>query len=249
MRRIKTILLFLVTAGLIAAGANLPKLTAALSDRETMNQAGSHPMQSVSLDLSGERKPLSPAGKLVLLRGGKTIAITENEANMTQAEINGALETQMEAYIDAGIFAWFDYTSWITQPYLCIDPDKPENYGIFWTVTIVNENEPYQSLLMDIDDETGRICSIRFDQYSSYSLDGVWERNHTVMDAFARVYLSQLGLIDAANAEPNLEYGELDGEVLFGGFTFTDSDYGQIPLEFYVTGSGSFWLYIPEFLE
>lgn len=252
MRTLKTMLIFLVTVGLIAAGANLPKLVAAVMDQDTMNQAGYRAMQSVALDLSGERRPLSTAGKLVLLRQGRTIAITEREASMTEAEVNAALEAQMDQYIAAGIFGWFDFTSWITQPYLCIAPDEPDHYNIFWTVTIVNENKPYQSLNVDIDDETGKIYAIRFDQYGSYSLDGVWERNFSTMEAFVSIYLSQLGLPETeqnAAVEPNMEYGELDGEVLYGGFTFMDSEYGQIGIEFYVTGAGSFYVYIPEFLE
>lgn len=246
MRKLNTILIFLVTVALLAVGAALPGLVAMVTDGNHLNQPGTRQMQSIDLDLSGERQALSTAGKIDLLRRGQMIAITEKEAAMTSADVNAAVETAMAEYIDAGIFDWFEFTSWDARPSLCIDPDSPDNYGIFWTVTIVNENEPYQSLGMDIDDETGKVYSIRYDIYGEYSLEGVWERNAAVMDVFTHVYLTGLGFLDETqHVEPNMEYGELDGEVLYGGLHFRNEEYGQMTIEFYVTGTGSFWVYFP----
>lgn len=246
MRKIRTWLICLTAVALIAAGANLPRFVAGVMDREIINQSGSRDMASIALDLSGERRSLSTAGKLALLRQGTFISVTENEATMTEAEVNAAVEEAMDEYIAAGIFDWFDYTAWTTQPKLCIDRNAPDNYGLFWTVTVINELEPYQTLMLDIDDETGKIYSIHYDCYGTYSLESVWERNAAVMDAFTHVYLNQLGLLDQENMEPYMEYGELDGEVLYGRFLLTDADHGEIAMEFYVTGTGSFWNFFPE---
>lgn len=247
MKKVKTWLILLITILLILGIASLPVLTAAALDRNHLNKPGSREMASIALDLSGERQALSPAGKIDLLSRGKTIGITEREASRTAAEINGALEEQMDAYVAAGIFEWFGYTSWIAQPYLCVDLEEPDNYSIFWSVTIVNENKPYQSLGVDLDDETGKIYSIRYDVYGEYDLDGVWERNAATLDAFAHIYLDQLDFMeDPQNMGPNMEYGELDGEVLCGAFSMKDQEYGEIGIEFYTTGSGGFWIYFPE---
>lgn len=245
MRRLKNAMVFLVTLGLLAVGAGLPRLVAVATDRNHLDQPGTREMQSIDLDLSGERRELSVGGKIDLLRHCQIIDITEKEATMTVAEVNAAAEAAMAEYVDAGIFQWFDITSWTSQPKLCIDPDAPDNYGIFWMVTVINELKPYQSLGIDIDDETGTVYSIRYDLYGEYSLDGVWERNYSTMDAVSHVYLNQLGLLEQ-NMEPNIEYGELDGEVLCGRFFFKDDDFGKIGIEFYVTGTGSFWVYFTE---
>lgn len=244
MRNFKILLSLLMTLALIAAGANLPRFVSDRMDREIMGQSGSRDMASIALDLSGENRKLTTAEKITLLSRGKTIAVSENEASMTMAEVNAAVEKQMEAYIDAGIFEWFEYTSWITQPYLCVDPQAPENFALFWTVTIVNEMHPYQTLGVDIDDETGTIYSIRYDQLGSFPVEDVWEQNYANMDAFVHVYLNQLGLLDA-NMEPHLEYGELDGLVLCAEFVFTEAGYGKCALEFYMTAPGGYWIYFP----
>lgn len=244
MRTFRTAVILLTTLVLLAMGAFLPMLIAAATDCDR-SQSGSRALTAIDLNVSdanGASRSLSAAGKIALLRDGKMINITEKEASMTEAEVNAAVEAAMEEYTDAGIFDWFEYTAWNVQPWLCIDPNAPDNYGIFWTVTIINENAPYQSLGMDIDDHTGKIYSIRYDIYGDYSLVGVWERNTATMDAVARVYLNQLELL---NAEPYVEFAELDGEVLCGRFCASDAEYGETYIEFYVTGTGSFWVYFP----
>ena len=248
MRTFRTAVILLITLALLIIGAFLPMLIAAATDCDR-NQSGSRALTSIELNVSdanGESRSLSAAGNIALLRDGKMINITEKEASMTDAEVNAAVEAAMEEYIEAGIFDWFEYTAWNAQPWLCIDPDAPDNYGIFWTVTILNENEPYQSLVMDIDDHTGIIYSIRYDINGEYSLVGVWERNTATMDAVVHVYLNQLELLNTeVNAEPYVEYAELDGEVLCGRFCANDAEYGETYIEFYVTGTGSFWVYFP----
>ena len=247
MKKLRNTLLLLLTAVLIALGAVLPKITAALVDRETVIQTGSRDMTPIALDVNGEVRSLSAVEKIDLLRKGQMIAITEKEAAMTEADVNAALEIAMREYEDAGIFGWFDFDAWNVQPMLCIDPNSPENYAIFWDVTIINKMAPYQTLGVDIDDETGKIYSIRYDIYGEYSLNGVWERNMATMDAFVHVYLTQLGFLDEQqNVEPRIEYGELDGEVLYGGLFLQNEDDGQTAIDFYVTGTGSFWNYFPE---
>lgn len=249
MRKFRTALILLITMAFLTLGAFLPMLIAAATDCN-LNQSGSRELPSIALDVSdsnGEPRSLSAAGKIALLRDGKMINITEKEASMTDAEVNAAVEAAMEEYTVAGIFDWFEHTAWNTQPKLCIDPDAPDNYGIFWTVAILNENQPYQSLVMDIDDHTGKVFSIRYDIFGEYSLDGIEERNSGIRDTFVHVYLGQLGILDSReNEEPYVEYGELDGEVFYGVFLLQDEEYGDIPIEFYVAGPGSFWVYFPE---
>lgn len=244
MRKLKSFAVLLLTWALIAAGANLPRLISERMDRQTAGRFGSREMTSIALDLSGEQERLTTAGKLDLLSRGQNIAITEREASMTVAEVNAAFEMQIEQYVAAGIFEWFEYTSWITQPNLCVDQTAPHNYNIFWTVTVISEHAPYQVLMADIDDETGRIFSIRFETNGTYAPDGVMERNAAIMDAFVPIYLQQLGLMEE-NMEPVIEYGEMDGDVMWSQFAFKDRDCGTITIEFYVFGPGGFYNHFP----
>lgn len=249
MRKLKVLLLILLTILLLIVGANLPKVVAAVQD-STANTVGYSDMQSVSLDLSGTRSSLSTAEKLLLLRSNNILSITEDEASMTLDEVYAAMEAAMEPYEDAGIFQWFKATSADYIPVICLDPENPERYNIFWSVSMVNKNEPYQILMLDIDDETGIPFSIRYETYGSYSLNNVLERNYTVMKAFTDIYFRQLGWTESADyaesTDTGYEYGVLDGEVSLSRYSFGDVRYGEVIIDFYVTGTGSFYNYFPD---
>lgn len=249
MRKLKAPLLILLTILLLIAGANLPKAAAVVQD-STANTVGYSDMQSVSLDLSGNRGSLSVEEKLLLLRDNNILSITEDEASMTLEEVQAAVDAAMRPYEDAGIFQWFKASSANYVPVLCLDPEDPERYNIFWSVSFVNKNEPYQILMLDIDDETGIPFSIRYEIYGSYDLKNVLERNYTVMRAFTDIYFRQLGWTEVADYAESTgtgyEYGVLDGEVSLSRYSFGDARYGEINIEFYVTGTGSFYNYFSD---
>lgn len=250
MRELKNLLILLITLGLLVLGANLPGLVAALQDSATAGSAGYSDIQPVSLDLSGERRYLSPVEKLRLLGQYNNIPITAGQAAMTEDDVYATVIAQMDRYAAAGIFEWFEMTSQMAQPFLCVDPQDPSRYNIFWTVTLVNEKEPFQSLIVDMDDETGTICAIRYDLYGTYDVNGVWERSYQVLDAVATVYLNGLGVLadrsETEVAPAFYEYLELDGEVLCGRLAFADDAGEEIRMEFYVNGTGGFYTYFPE---
>lgn len=249
MKTWKKLLLLLVTLLLLAAGAFLPKLSAMLADRDFLNLPGSRDMKSVVLELFRERSNLiTVIGKIELLRSCGTIPITEREASMTEEEAYAALERQMQAYIDAGIVEWFDATLVDFQPNLCMDPEEPEQYGIFWYIDMVNERAPHQSLNVVLDDDTGKIYSICYNRPRESPSGGISERNFAVMEAFTQIYVGQLELFPSdsgAEVEPALEYYGVQDDVLCGGFS-VHGEYGWTRLEFYVSEAGDFYVRFPE---
>lgn len=247
MRKLKIPLLILLTIVLLIAGASLPTIVAAVQDRVTVDHSGFGDMPSIELTLSRDKDSMDAAEKLLLLAADNRIYISEAEANMTADDALTALCAEMDRYIDAGIFEWFDASSISCEPFICIDTNDTQRYNIFWTITMINKNEPYQVLMADMDDETGVIYSLRYEAYQEYALNGVWERNETVMDAFTDLYFQALGWTEAAEYARSTgigyEYLELDGEVSCARYSFGDTQYGEINMEFYVYGSGGFITY------
>ena len=79
-------------------------------------------------------------------------------------------------------------------------------------------------------------------------MDGVWERNKTVVDAFTDIYFTQLGLLDTAeevvnnatDAESIYDYNEVDGGVSEAVYVFRNTLYGEFIIQFTVDGAGGF---------
>lgn len=246
MRNSKISFLILLTILILAAFAALPVIAASVQDNTTVNSSGYHEMESMKLDLNEEKETLPMMGKLALLGHMEWVNIDSSQASMTENEVFQAVETQMKAYEEAGIFQWFDVTLRSATPKLGIDLNDPNNFLVYWTVSFINEKDQSCSLLLDIDDETGKILCIRYDVYDSYSMDGVWERNKTIMDAFTDIYFAQLGMTEAkeyAESEAGYEYYERDGGVSNALYSFGDATYGEINIDFYVEGAGGFFIY------
>lgn len=249
MRKLKIPLLILLTMVTLIACASLPAIAASVQDSATVNHSGYSQMKSMELELTEEKETLPMMGKLALLGHMESVNIDSSQASMTENEVFQAAETQMKAYEDAGIFQWFDVTFRSAVPKLGVDLNDANNFLVYWTVSFINEADQSCSLNLDIDDETGKILCLSYYVYDSYTMDGVWKRNKTIMDAFTDIYFSQLGMTDAKeyaeSIDAGVEYFELDGGVSSALYSFGDVIYGEINMEFYVEGPGGFFLYLP----
>lgn len=249
MKQSKIPTVVLLTALLLAVFALLPKMAASVQDHVTINHFGYSQMQQVQLNLSEKKETIPMMGKLSMLSHIEAVDIDYSQTSMTEEEVYAAAEDWMGDYEEAGIFQWFDITFRSAYPKLGIDMTDAKNYLVFWTVTYTNQNSPHQSLMMDIDDETGKILSIRYAVFDSYSMDGVWKRNQLLADAFTEIYFAQLGMTEAKeyaqSTKTGYEYSARDGGVSSALYRLEDAAYGQILLEFYVEGPGGFYTNFP----
>lgn len=245
MRNFKTSRLILLTILILAAFASLPTIAASVQDCTIVNSSGYRQMQFLKLDLSEEKKTIPMIGKLALISNMENILIDPSQASMTEDEVFQAAESLMKAYEDAGIFQWFDVTVRAAVPQLGVDLNDANNFIVYWTVSFIGENDPGQSLELNIDDETGKILCLSYAVYDSYTMDGVWGRNGTVINAFTDIYFSQLSMTEAKEYAESIEYFERDGGVSSALYSFRDAVYGEIKLEFFAEGSGGFFLNFP----
>ena len=227
----KKVLIFL-TILLVLLGGGMPWIVSAVQDNALLHHSGYRDIEYIQLDFSDR----SMADKLSLLSHSQPVDVTHTQATMTQEEVFAAVEREMAQYEDAGIFQWFEITRRTAQPKLGIDVNDVNRFLVYWTVTYINKKDPSRSLVVDLDDESGKILSIRYEVYDTYSMDGVWERNRATIDAFTEIYFSQLDVTPS-----DYEYFERDGGVSSAMYHFE-----EFAIEFFAEGAGGFYLYFPE---
>lgn len=246
MGKRKIPILILFTVILLIAGASLPAIAASVQDSTTVNHSSYSQMKSMELEFGEEKETLPMMGKLALLGHMESVSIDSSQASMTEKEVFQAAETLMADYENAGIFQWFDVTLRSATPKLGIDLNDPNNFLVYWNVSYINEYDYSRSLLLDIDDETGKIMCLSYYVYDSYTME---KRNKTIMDAFTDVFFSQLGMTEAKEYAESIaagyEYPEVDGGVSYAEYSFGDAIYGEIHVTFCVEGPGGFYLYFP----
>ena len=247
MNKLKLSGLLLLTLALLVLGAALPRIAAFMQDTAIQNRSGHSDMQALQLDLTEERNLLSFMGKLSALGRGEVIGVSQSAVAMSEAEAYAAAEKAMAAYEDAGLFQWFDVSYASAQPYISVSMENTSHTVVYWTVSYMYKKDPNQTLMLDIDDETGKVLRVTYHVYSTFSMDGVWDRNRDALERFAEVYFSQLGLqeqADQAKAAGYYTFYERDGGVSSAQYIFMDEAYGEIVIDLYAEGSGSFFAVI-----
>lgn len=252
MKKLKIPALIILTLGLLYVFACLPKIVSGILDFRSGKSPSYKDILSVKLDISQEGEALSFVDKLFLLRTAQAADLDQGQASMTQAKVEGAVSAFLQQCEDAGIYEAFDPTHVSMQPKLMYDLSDSSEHIVIWTVTMTNKKEPNQTLLLDVDDETGVILCMSYNIYRSYSMDDVWVRNKVVTDRFADLYFDQLGILkEADTAEQNAsfyagyEYKEVDGGVCEAIYTFSNSRNEKFRVQFTVDGAGgimiNFW--------
>lgn len=158
MRKIFSFLLVVIAAALILTGAVLPRIVDSL--RDDGGGVRYADMQSVRLDIGGD---LTVIGKLVLMRGGEALDISESKASSSREEIEALAWKTLYRYQDAGLIAHFDDAYIQVRPTMSMDPQSPGFYVVTWAVIISNEGFPNNLVMMTIDDATGVVLSISYD--------------------------------------------------------------------------------------
>lgn len=252
MGKMKIALALFALACALVITASLPWIVTGVMDWSRIGSRGYADIQPVKLMFGTDEVNIGPQymlDRLKLEASMSSVAIEESDAVMTRQEVVTAALEKMDEYADAGIFTWFDYGEAYATPYLGIDPDRPEQYFVFWTVSMVQEKEPYRSLFLHVDDRSGTILSIRYECYGPYDQDAAKKKSPQIMEKLTNIFFGQLGLDESllANGESEVgtDRGELDGGVLFARYRIPTETMEDVYVDFYVIGTGGFSTYFP----
>ncbi|MBE6978488.1 MAG: hypothetical protein E7438_07675 [Ruminococcaceae bacterium] len=243
MKKRKIPTAIIITMALLYLFACLPRIVSGALDRCSGESPAYNDMLSVKLEISQDEKQMRFPDKLQLLADAQTVNLNQSQASMTEQEVEAAVAVFLQACQDAGIYEPFEPTHLYMQPKLMyVFSDSPK-YLVIWTVTMINKNAPNQTVILDVDDETGAILCPSYNIYRSYTMDDVWERNKTAMDRLTELFFGQLGMQEMADAvEMNAvngsgyEYKETDGGVSEAIYQFDRT----VTVQFTVDGAGGF---------
>lgn len=247
MYRLKAVFVVLLSLALIAGLALLPKGIAGISDFLSNGKPGTASMNTVELTVYSDQtnEPGYMMRKLAMYQQMTTIPISPDQAKMSEEEVLTAAIDGMTLYMEANMFEWFEYHYSSAEPYIGIDPaDKSKNL-IFWAVTFAVNNEPYHQLFLHIDDETGKILYIEYetdgpDQFNYYYP----ENQRFLMEGFVDSFYRPLNLVSHQLIEyknlvsQNVTERKLTDDVTCVRYTFEDSEYGVIIVEFIISPKG-----------
>lgn len=234
MRNGKTALCLALTAALLVGGAFLPKGADLLLDGNKSDGVAYTELRTVELNLKQDEAgaPEGFEAKLALYGGMYTVPVGEEAASLSREQALAAAVGELTAYMDAGLMAWCDFTYQSLELYIGIDPLEPNNNNLFWTVSFVEEGEPYSSIFLHLDDETGKILYLTYDsQLVNYDE----AERQRVAELVPELYFTALGMEDVYQHGVN---SALRKDALVSSCTVSAPAHGEITFECVVSEQG-----------
>ncbi len=247
MKKLKIPLAVLITLGLLLLLACLPKIVSGILDTFFRGKPSYTHIPSVKLDIDRSGQERSFLDKLFILKDAQAVDLNQGQAAMTEAEVEAAVGAFLEQCQSAGIYEPFEPSHTSMKPKLVYRKGDSSQYLIVWSVTMYNKKSPNQNLLLDVDDETGKILSVQYSIYRSFDMEDAWEQNKTRIDRFSQLYFEQLGMMQGEEVAPidqpellGYEYGDVDGGVSEAIYKFSYGDSGALTVKFLADGAGGF---------
>ena len=251
MRKLKILLLILLTVALLIAGANLPRIIAAVQDGNMVNHFSFGEMDSISLDFSepdaGEPETSSSLlEKLALIRDGSFYDIPPDNYTISQSDIEEIVKAGLAPYYDVNLIPedWRDCEV-SALPYMVYSSTPISNYGILWVVTI-HWPQSGDNLELYVDDETGRILYLHYN--TTRSLDLYTDRGYLI--GLSNAYFTSTGISEILEYPEafGVEWVEFDDSGLnakgnkFYSYSFYHPDYASISIQFWLYDDGFYTL-------
>lgn len=250
MGKLKIPALILGTLALLAAFALLPRLVSFVLDNQRENAHSYSDMTSVHLELAAENK-LSMLDKLSLLSDAEAMNITQDQMLMKEAEVYEAVQAFLTRLGDADVCQGFEPTDFSLQPKLVYDLSDPTRNLKLWMLTFLKKEEPGQTLILDVDDETGKILGMSYFGHRVTEEEKSQESNKAVIDRFAQLYFDQLGLpevTDTGEKSPayvaGYEYTDMKEGAAAATYSLFDSFDERVSVQITVDGGGGIWITI-----
>lgn len=241
MRKLKIPVLILITIALLAVGATLPAIAAAVQDQAIVNHSSFGDMESLKLDFSDPGATLL-LQKLTLIRDGSFYTVSPSKTRIRQSEIEQLVKDGLAPYYEAELipYNWHGY-EFSAVPHLVYNDADKDTYAIFWVVCI-HWPETDDNLSLYVDDETGLILYLHYGAAST--LDVYTAQGY--LDALSNAFFASTGISDIW-AEPSAfgvewvmfdDAGVYEKNDKYYVHTIHHPDYGVLEIQFWVYQNG-----------
>jgi len=243
MAKWKNMVLLILAACIIAAGAALPRILSSFQDDAALGQIHYETVPNIMLQIRGE-EPATPLKKLAMMaRMDGGLELSESMASMNSAEAQSRFYEIMQSYIDTGLINAFDPVVYESRCMLVSVTTDPSLNGIIWMATLISgDDQNFAQFDVAIDDETGDLLAV------SYTGDRVFSEGERdlYLSVFPNLYFTSLGMEDYVYyVTPDMNDAYVGDNGLAVRYRFDDAVYGEVNVDFYVDQYG-FYNQFPE---
>lgn len=236
MAKWKNMVLLILAACIIAAGAALPRILSSFQDDAALGQIHYETVPNIMLQIRGE-EPATPLKKLAMMaRMDGGLELSESMASMNSAEAQARFYEIMQYYIDTGLIDAFDPVVYESRCMLVSVTTDPSLNGIIWMATLISgDDQNFAQFDVAIDDETGKLLAV------SYTGDRVFSEaeREKMLCAFTDLYFTGLEIPDYVHfVSSDINGVYLGKNSCAMRYHYVDSVYGEITADLFVNEYG-----------
>ncbi len=193
MYKLRTALLLLLVMAVILGCGALPEIAGSIADGVNQNVPGFAPMVSVSFTPSVPETVTMQyyLDRLALHGNMYSMPVKTEVAAMTEEAVFAAAMEQVQEYEIFGVCLPFADSSVQVESLFAIDIDDVDHTAVYWTVYANTTANPADSLLVYLDDATGKIISIDFESTDSLYKDYTVDERRELIDRLAMTFMGQ----------------------------------------------------------
>lgn len=238
MNKLRILLILLVALAVLAAFAALPQTIAAVQDNRSIGKTQTGAVNPVQLEIREDTSAM--AGLALMSKQSGSIEVPDQVASMTREEVMEAAFAQLQPYVDAGLIAPYEVFYAEAHCLLGQAADNTELNAIYWTVTIVSDEEGLLVIETAMDDQTGRLLHILVtDNFAPYT-----NAPEEILPTFAELYFSALGIHDYGDFAVGELVENYYGDKARGiRYRFVDALYGEILVDLCASEYGFYTVY------
>ncbi len=193
MYKLRTALLLLLVMAVILGCGALPKIAGSIADGVNQNVPGFAHISAISFTPSvpGTDTMQYYLDRLALHGNMYSMPVKTEVATMTEEDVLSAAMEQIGAYESLGVLLPFEDSSIQVEPLFAIDINDVENTAVYWTVYANTTTKPADSLLIYLDDATGKIISMNFESTDGLYEDCTVDERRELIDRIAMTFMGQ----------------------------------------------------------
>ena len=239
MRKVKNLIVVLVTAALVLTAGFVPMAAAQFQDQATTGVVKYESIEALQLKLEEEAPDMTFVEKMFLLTNGVGMEVTDENTRIKEEEILETAYAAVAPYLELYFGDSVDNDFLHYNAAMVYDERDPTRYCYYWFVQLSLDISYNDTISIVLDDETGKILAIEVTDPDFGIAADYFEK---LQYAISTIYLSELGMSPAEEWPMEIESVAKDWNVAIPAvgahYLFVEPLYGEISVEICVHSDG-----------
>lgn len=229
MRKVKNLIVVLVTAALVLTAGFVPMAAAQFQDQATTGVVKYESIEALQLKLEEEAPGMTYQEKIFLIMHGEGLNVTDEKTKIKENDVLEATYAALTPYMELFFGKPLDNDYIDYYPVMVYNAHDPSRYAYYWYVNMSLDSSYDDQVIVVLDDETGKLLAI---EVTDMEMDIAEPYLQELQYGLSTIYFSELGISPDAEwpveMAPMAENEARGISVVASNYQLIDALYGEV---------------------